>query len=149
MCLRCSNNVLRSALAPLGLSSAAIRALLDDPQRAHASVNATATANAGTAADNDAARRVRAALVPAYRRGFRIVFVVGAALAGLAVLLAWALLPQVDLHRPDDDAFREKKHERDGRAGQDEEAAAAAAAASVAVSERGTTDEEEKEKRGD
>jgi hypothetical protein len=127
-----SNNVIRSALAPLGLSTAEIRALLDDPQRA--------------LADGGGAARVRAALVPAYRRGFRVVFIVGAALAGLAVLLAWALLPQVDLHRPDDDAFREKKEKMgsEGSAELDEEAAVAATAAAAAVRKQGMTAEEEK-----
>jgi hypothetical protein len=45
------------------------------------------------------AKGIRAVLVPAYRRSFRIIFIVCAAMAGTAFVLAWFLMPQVSLNR--------------------------------------------------
>ncbi|BCR99103.1 putative MFS drug transporter [Aspergillus luchuensis] len=56
----------------------------------------------------DEAAKVRALLIPAYKRGFRIVFTVNAALAALAFLLAVGLMPQVGLERADDERLKEE-----------------------------------------
>lgn len=54
--------------------------------------------------------------VDAYRIGFRTVFLVGAGLSALAFVFAFALLPQLELSRPDDEKFKiagkEKKEEK-------------------------------------
>ncbi|PWY77911.1 MFS drug transporter [Aspergillus eucalypticola CBS 122712] len=56
----------------------------------------------------DEAAEARALLIPAYKRGFRIVFTVNAALAALAFLLAVGLMPQVGLERADDERLKEE-----------------------------------------
>ncbi|RAL13697.1 putative MFS drug transporter, partial [Aspergillus homomorphus CBS 101889] len=45
----------------------------------------------------DEADKLRVLLIPVYQRGFRIVFQIGAGMAGLAVMLVWILIPQVNL----------------------------------------------------
>ena len=56
--------------------------------------------------------------MPAYRKGFRIIFIVGASLAALAFVLAFVLMPQVELYRPDD-----KKLQEEGRKAYEEKKA--------------------------
>ena len=88
------NNVFRSSLEPFGLSSVEIHLLLNQPQEALNSFPAGQV------------EHIRAALVPAYQKGFRIAFVVGASLAAFAIVLAWFLVPQVELKRPDDEELK-------------------------------------------
>lgn len=54
------------------------------------------------------AERIRAVLIPAYRKGFRVIFLIGASVAALAFVLAFVLMPQVDLARPDDAKLKEE-----------------------------------------
>lgn len=54
------------------------------------------------------AERIRSILVPAYRQGFRVIFLVGASLAALAFVLAFVLMPQVELTRSDDAKLKEE-----------------------------------------
>jgi hypothetical protein len=54
------------------------------------------------------AERIRSVLIPAYRQGFRIIFLVGAGVASLAFVLAFILMPQVNLTRPDDLILKEE-----------------------------------------
>ncbi|PYI12022.1 MFS general substrate transporter [Aspergillus sclerotiicarbonarius CBS 121057] len=54
----------------------------------------------------DEAEKARALLIPAYRKGFRIVFTVNAALAAMAFFLAVVLIPQVTLERADDERLK-------------------------------------------
>ena len=51
-------------------------------------------------------------LTPAYQRGFRIIFIVGASLATFAFFLAGWLMPQVGLNRADDQALKEEGAKR-------------------------------------
>ena len=51
---------------------------------------------------------IQAVLLPAYKRGFRIIFLVGASLAVLAFVFAWFLMPQVSLDRDDDAKLKEE-----------------------------------------
>lgn len=60
-------------------------------------------------------------LIPAYQRGFRIIFIIGAALSAGAFLLAFVLMPQVSLNREDDQRLKEEGKRR--VEGQDEESA--------------------------
>lgn len=71
--------------------------------------------------------------MPAYQRGFRIVFIIGASLAALAFFLAMALMPQVELNRADDARLKEegkrrflerrsRKSSKSGKNGGEEEA---------------------------
>ena len=58
------------------------------------------------------AEHVRAVLIPSYRRGFRIIFIIGAALSAGAFVLAFALMPQVSLSREDDEKLKEEGRRR-------------------------------------
>lgn len=51
---------------------------------------------------------IQAVLLPAYKRGFRIIFLVGASLSALAFVFAWFLMPQVGLDRDDDAKLKEE-----------------------------------------
>jgi lipopolysaccharide export LptBFGC system permease protein LptF len=57
---------------------------------------------------------VSATVLAAYQRGFRIVFIVGAALAALSVLLAAVLMPQIEIKH-------EKKVKEDEEKGKEDE----------------------------
>ena len=59
-------------------------------------------------------------LIPAYRRGFRIIFIIGAALSAGAFVLAFVLMPQVSLNREDDQQLKEEAKKR-VEGGRDEE----------------------------
>lgn len=64
-------------------------------------------------ASPESAEQMRSVLVPAYRRGFRVVFIVGASLAAVAFVLALVLMPQVELSRPDDGQLKEAGRKMD------------------------------------
>jgi hypothetical protein len=51
-------------------------------------------------------------LIPAYKRGFRIIFLTGAALASFSFFLAFWLMPQVTLKRDDDEKLKEEGKKR-------------------------------------
>lgn len=57
---------------------------------------------------------MRTALIAAYRRGFRIVFILCASLAALSTLVVIFLMPQVDLDRPDDTKLKQEGKEAFG-----------------------------------
>lgn len=64
------------------------------------------------------AERIRSVLIPAYRQGFRIIFLIGADVASLAFVLSFLLMPQVYLTRPDDSRLKEegrKAYEKRGK----------------------------------
>ena len=52
------------------------------------------------------AKDIRAELVHAYEKGFRIIFIVGAVLAALSVVIVVLLMPQVSLDHPDDETLK-------------------------------------------
>lgn len=90
------NNLFRSSLESLELSDSEIRSLFNQPQQTMSSLPA------------DQRARIQAALVPAYQRGFRTVFIVGASLAALGTVFAGFLMPQVELNRPDDEKLKQE-----------------------------------------
>jgi hypothetical protein len=53
----------------------------------------------------------------AYASGFRGMFYLNAALAALGCLLAFWLIPQIGLERPDDSAMREKPEDGSNKSG--------------------------------
>jgi phosphotransferase system glucose/maltose/N-acetylglucosamine-specific IIC component len=55
--------------------------------------------------------KTRIAVLAAYQHGFRIVFWVGAALAGLAFFVALAMMKQVNLDREDDEVLKKEAAE--------------------------------------
>lgn len=58
------------------------------------------------------ADNIRAMMTPAYQAGFQLIFIVGAALAAFAFVLAVFLMPQVGLQRPDDEALKAEGKKR-------------------------------------
>ncbi|KAL5355915.1 major facilitator superfamily domain-containing protein [Aspergillus floccosus] len=88
------NNVIGSSISSLGLSDSEQRAFLSSPQ------------NYLSKLPVDEAEQARALLIPAYKRGFRIIFLIGAALAAFAFVLAFVLMPQVGLKRDDDEKLK-------------------------------------------
>ncbi|KAL2368055.1 hypothetical protein RJ035_000551 [Blastomyces gilchristii] len=90
------HNILLSSVSPLNLSRSQTSQLLKSPG-----------SFLSTLPESEAVR-VRSVLVPAYQKGFRIIFLIGAGLAALAFFLAVFLMPQVTLERPDDDALKEE-----------------------------------------
>ncbi|GIC94831.1 putative MFS drug transporter [Aspergillus udagawae] len=94
------NNLLSSSISSLGFTPSETRSFLSSPQNYLSSLSA------------DEAERVRALVVPAYKRGFRIIFVIGGALAAFAFCLAFVLMPQVELNRADDAKLKEEAKKR-------------------------------------
>ncbi|KAH6644101.1 major facilitator superfamily domain-containing protein [Boeremia exigua] len=90
------NNAVRRTLTPYGLSRSEIQLLLDSPERFSETAGDTRT------------ETLRLALSGAYQRGFRIIFIVGAALNALAFVAAWFMIPHVELARADDEKLKEE-----------------------------------------
>ncbi|KAG8416610.1 hypothetical protein J3458_007184 [Metarhizium acridum] len=90
------NNILAGAFSSLNLDAKAAKVLLSNPQEYLREVSP------------EEADRIRAILFPAYQRGFRIIFIIGASLAAFAFVLAFFLMPQVELSRPDDQKLKEE-----------------------------------------
>lgn len=63
-----------------------------------------------TLSETDASR-IRAILIPAYKKSFQIIFYVGAALAAVGFVVAFFLMPQLELNRPDDEKLKEEGHQ--------------------------------------
>jgi predicted MFS family arabinose efflux permease len=94
------NNAVRTALTPLGISASAIQLLLNSPDLFREEYGKERTDS------------IRLELKSAYVKGFRIVFIVGAALNALAFVAAWFLMPQVELNRDDDAKLKEEGKKR-------------------------------------
>ncbi|RBR11660.1 uncharacterized protein FIESC28_08887 [Fusarium coffeatum] len=90
------NNVLASSLSSLNLRDHESKTLLGNPQTFLDTVSP------------EEAARIRSVLIPAYRQAFRIIFLIGAGVASLAFILAYFLMPQVNLTRPDDSKLKEE-----------------------------------------
>ncbi|KAK5988874.1 Citrate exporter 1 [Cladobotryum mycophilum] len=84
------NNIQAHSLSSLGFDRGTLKTLMSNPEMFLNTVSATE------------ADRIRSVLIPAYRRGFQTIFIVGASLAALAFVIALVLMPQVELSRPDD-----------------------------------------------
>jgi hypothetical protein len=94
------NNIVSSSISVLNLDESQSRSLLSSPQNYLSKLSAKD------------AEHVRDVLTPAYQKGFRIIFIVGASLATFAFFLAVWLMPQVGLNRVDDQALKEEAKKR-------------------------------------
>ncbi|KNG90697.1 MFS drug transporter [Aspergillus nomiae NRRL 13137] len=104
------NNLITSSISSLGLTQSETRSFLSSPQ------------NYLSKLPREEAERARSLLIPAYRKGFRIIFLIGAALAAFAFVLAFWLMPQVSLNRADDEKLKEEGRKRvKGERSSDEE----------------------------
>ncbi|TWU73683.1 hypothetical protein ED733_004510 [Metarhizium rileyi] len=90
------NNILTGAFSSLNLDGKTAKVLLSNPQEYLKKVS------------SEEADRIRDVLIPAYRHGFRVIFIIGASLAAFAFFLALFLMPQVELSRPDDQKLKEE-----------------------------------------
>ncbi|KAF3482152.1 tetracycline efflux protein [Arthroderma uncinatum] len=95
------NNIVVSSLSSLNLDDADHKALVQSPS------NYLATHNP------EEAKRIRAVLLPAYQKGFRIIFILCSSLAVAAFVLAFFLMPHITLKRPDDKALKEEAKSRE------------------------------------
>ncbi|KAL3491993.1 major facilitator superfamily domain-containing protein [Aspergillus germanicus] len=107
------NNLLSTALTSLSLTATEQKSFLSSPQTYLSSLPA------------EEADRVRTLIIPAYKRGFMIIFVIGAALSAAAFGLAVVLMPQVGLGREDDEKLKAEGRQRvqgkkDGEGGDEE-----------------------------
>ncbi|KAF5863480.1 hypothetical protein ETB97_009981 [Aspergillus alliaceus] len=101
------NNLIASSISSLNLTDSETRSFLSSPQ------------NYLSKLPQQEAERARSLLIPAYKKGFRIIFIICAALAAFAFVLAFWLMPQVTLKRADDEKLKEEgrkrvKEERNG-----------------------------------
>ncbi|KAJ5810371.1 uncharacterized protein N7503_002589 [Penicillium pulvis] len=94
------NNIIAFSISGLDLSASDSQSLLAHPSTFLSAQSA------------EKAAHIRSVLIPAYRKGFRIIFLIEAGLSALAVLLAFWLIPQVGLSRADDDALKEEGKKR-------------------------------------
>ncbi|KAL4759667.1 putative MFS drug transporter [Aspergillus foveolatus] len=94
------NNLILSSLSPVHLSPSEQKSFLASP-----------TAYLSTLSEIEATH-IRSLLIPAYKRGFRIIFIIGAALAALAFGIAFALMRQVGLEKGDDEKLKEEGRRR-------------------------------------
>ncbi|KAL4814901.1 major facilitator superfamily domain-containing protein [Aspergillus spinulosporus] len=94
------NNLILTSLSPVHLSPSEKKSFLASP-----------TAYLSTLSETEATR-IRSLLIPAYKRGFRIIFIIGAALAALAFGIAFALMRQVGLEKGDDEKLKEEGRRR-------------------------------------
>ncbi|KAG9233285.1 major facilitator superfamily domain-containing protein [Amylocarpus encephaloides] len=93
------NNFFRSLMEPFNLENEDILKIMNDPEKFISELAP------------DSGDEVRRASILAYQQAFRVIFLVGAALAVVAVFVALVLMPQIDLAREDDDKLREEaKH---------------------------------------
>ncbi|KAI1197785.1 major facilitator superfamily domain-containing protein [Nemania serpens] len=90
------SNIVASALSELSLSDEDEASLLSSPGTYVSSLPVSE------------ADHVRSVLVPAYRHAFRVIFLLGSSLAAFAFVLAFFLMPQVELSRPDDEKLKEE-----------------------------------------
>ncbi|PLN76942.1 MFS drug transporter [Aspergillus taichungensis] len=94
------NNIIASSISSLGFSETETRSFLSSPQ------------NYLSKLPPKEADHARSVLIPAYKKGFMIIFVIGAALAAFAFVLAFFLMPQVSLNRDDDAKLKEEGKKR-------------------------------------
>ncbi|EME78710.1 uncharacterized protein MYCFIDRAFT_50120 [Pseudocercospora fijiensis CIRAD86] len=90
------NNLVGAAVRSLDLDTEDTAALLKSPQ-AYLADRSVAEAD-----------QIRQTIIPAYRDGFRIIFLIGASLAAFAFCLCFFLMPQVPLDRDDDEKLKEE-----------------------------------------
>lgn len=95
-----SNNLISTSITSLGLTDSETRSFLSSPN------------NYLSKLPSHEAEHVRSLIIPAYRKGFRIIFIIGAALSAFAFVLAVVLMPQVTLKRADDEKLKEEGKER-------------------------------------
>ena len=98
------NNYLRSSLAPLNLDERTMQDIINSP------------ASSSSTSQNP---RIRELVLEGYKRGFRTIFISTAALAAAAAVLAFWLMPQVELDRADDERLKRegKQFVEEGRKG--------------------------------
>lgn len=96
------NNIVKSSLNNLDLDAEQRNSLLSNPQQ-YLSV-----------LSDEEARHISAVLAPAYQRSFKIIFELGAGLAAAAFVVAFFLMPHIDLSRPDDEKLKEEGRQKQG-----------------------------------
>lgn len=99
ICASLVNNTLRTAIRPLGLSSAQIEALVDDPTIINRPAQLSLDAHA------------KAVVIAGYTKGFRSVFYLTVACILVAFLASVLLVEQHELNRDDDQELKRQAKE--------------------------------------
>ncbi|KAI5820104.1 major facilitator superfamily domain-containing protein [Pyronema omphalodes] len=87
------NNTLKSKLSPLGYNNEAIAKILDNPVEVLNGI------------DGDELKKLA---LEGYQRGFKNVFLTGTGLSLFALVIAFFLMPQINLDRQDDDKLKDE-----------------------------------------
>lgn len=95
------NNTLRTALESSGIPTSLLGTLLNNPGEIGDALKQSSSSNLTEA-------EVKRIVLDAYRKGFRIIFLIMAGLAALAFVVAFILMPQVNLDRKDDKQLKEE-----------------------------------------
>lgn len=90
------NNLVRNSITSLNIDPNETVIILKSPE-------AYFSSHSGPETD-----QIQQAIIPAYRKGFRTIFLIGAALAAVAFVVAFFLMPQIDLDRPDDQKLKDE-----------------------------------------
>ncbi|KAI5120822.1 hypothetical protein M0805_003218 [Coniferiporia weirii] len=106
------NNSLRSKMTSLGLPSSTINSIIDDPTTLHPFLTGTSNSNFVVSPE------IAANILSGYTSGFRIVFILNAALAALCVFVAAIMIRHKELVRADDTEMRKYAKEAYAKEGE-------------------------------
>ena len=102
-----SNKILVNDLKYVGASERDIQRIMNNPNKfILRSID-------GSQQGRNRSRIIRKVILASYTKGFRVIFILGAALAVFAFLVAFFLIPQVELVRSDDAQLKEDGRARD------------------------------------
>lgn len=90
------NNLVRNSITALDIDPQDTTEILKSPQDYFSSHS------------SGKAGEIQQTIVPAYRKGFRIIFLIGSGLAALAFVICFFMMPQIDLDRPDDQQLKDE-----------------------------------------
>lgn len=91
----------------LGMSSTAIKAIIDDPT---ALGDRFSAASSSKLADLGITNSMAVAILDGYTEGFRIVFILNACLSALAAIASFVMIRHKELSRGDDDHLKASAH---------------------------------------
>lgn len=98
-----SNNALQDAMMSLGMSSSAIKAIIDDPTILGDRFSASSS---NKLAGLDITNGMAVTILDGYTEGFRIVFILNACLSALAAIASFLMIKHKELSRGDDEQLK-------------------------------------------
>ncbi|EPS96601.1 hypothetical protein FOMPIDRAFT_1032316 [Fomitopsis schrenkii] len=98
-----TNNALQDAMMSLGMSSSAIKAIIDDPTILGDRFSASSS---NKLAGLDITNGMAVTILDGYTEGFRIVFILNACLSALAAIASFLMIKHKELSRGDDEQLK-------------------------------------------